>query len=160
MCSSDLFATSYELGQYALWGAGLATLLAFGSSVVSRIGGVGVLAIVAIIGLWPVALTGHAAGTLDHDAAVNLQMFHLVGLAVWMGGLVSLVVVRRWLADDLAATVRRYSTLAAWSFALVAVSGVWGAWLRLPSPGAVMSPYGALLGLKAVAIVCLAIAGW
>ena len=40
------------------------------------------------------ALTGHAAGTLNHDDAVNLQFFHLVGISVWLGGLIALVLVR------------------------------------------------------------------
>ena len=47
------------------------------------------------VALWPMALTGHAAGTLDHDDAVNLQLFHLVGISVWLGGLMALVLVRR-----------------------------------------------------------------
>ena len=36
----------------------------------------------AVLALWPLALVGHAAGSTDHDAAVNSLAFHLAGVAV------------------------------------------------------------------------------
>lgn len=154
------FALNFELGQYALWGAGFGAMVALGCAMSSRITGVGLTTVIAVVGLWPMALTGHAAGTLDHDEAVNLQLFHLLGIAVWLGGLVALVVVRRQLGGGLGPTVRRYSSLAGWCLVLVTASGVLGAWLRMPSAASVASPYGALLGLKVAAVVALAAAGW
>lgn len=154
------FAGAYELGQYALWGAALAAIVAFGCAVATRITTVGVVTVVALLALWPVALTGHAAGTLDHDEAVNLQMFHLVAVAVWLGGLLALVLIRHHLTTGLDAVVRRYSALAGWCLLLVTVSGLLGAWLRLPGPGSVASSYGVVLGLKLVAVLALAGAGW
>ncbi|WP_167289009.1 cytochrome c oxidase assembly protein [Nocardioides seonyuensis] len=154
------FFVRFELGRYALWGAGFAALVALGCAMSSRMGGVGVTTVIAVVGLWPIALTGHAAGILNHDEAVNLQMFHLLGIAVWMGGLVSLVVVRRQLGGGLGPTVRRYSTLAGWCVVLVTMSGLFAAWLRLPSIASVASPYGLLLGMKLTAVSALAGAGW
>lgn len=154
------FGTSYELGRYALWGAGLAALVALSGALSARPFGLGITTALSVAALWPIALTGHAAGTLDHDAAVNLQMFHLLGTAVWAGGLLALVVVRRPVGPQLGVTVRRYSTLAGWCLVAVAVSGLAGAWLRLPSLGSVASSYGVLLGLKVAAVAALAGAGW
>jgi hypothetical protein len=91
---------------------------------------------------------------------VNLQLFHLVGTSVWLGGLVALALVRRQLTDALPATVRRYSILAGWCLGLVTLSGIGGAWLRLPSAASVLSSYGAILGLKLAAVTMPAAAGW
>ena len=157
---ATFFAFGFEVGQYGLWGAALASVVAAGCIVSSRLGGVGITAVLAVVALWPMALTGHAAGTLNHDEAVNLQLIHLVGINVWVGGLIALVLARRLLGASLVVTVRRYSTLAGWCLALVTVSGILGAWLRLPSPSALLSSYGALLALKLGAVVLLAGAGW
>ncbi|WP_175507434.1 cytochrome c oxidase assembly protein [Nocardioides alpinus] len=154
------FAFEFELGRYGLWGAALAAAVATGCVLATRVGGVGFIALLAIAALWPMALTGHAAGSLNHDEAVNLQLFHLIGISVWLGGLIALVLVGRLLGESLAATVRRYSTLAGGCLVMVTVSGVVGAWLRLPSASAALSPYGVILALKLVAVAMLAAAGW
>jgi len=150
------FATSYELGQYLLWGAVLAAAVAATCALASSVAFLGVAALLSLAGLWPMALTGHAAGTLQHIDAVNLQMFHLVGIGVWAGGLLALVLLRPYLGTGAGAPIRHFSTLATWGLLLVTVSGVLGAALRLPSPGAIVSTYGALLGLKLAAVVVLA----
>jgi putative copper resistance protein D len=154
------FAFGFELGQYGLWGAGLAALVATGCALSSSVGGLGLTTLVALVALWPMALTGHAAGSLSHDDAVNLQYFHLVGISVWLGGLAALVLARRHLGEALVSTVRRYSTLAGWCLVVVTASGLWGAWLRLPSVSAIWSSYGAMLSVKLAAVVALAAAGW
>lgn len=154
------FARSYELGQYLLWGAALAAVVAVGSAVLQRTPTLGLVAAIALVALWPIALTGHAAGTLNHDDAVNLQMMHLVGISVWFGGLLAVALIWRQLGPSLSSVVRRYSVLAGWCLVLVSASGLAGAWLRLPSPGAVWSYYGALLAAKVGAVACLAAAGW
>ncbi len=154
------FGTDFELGRYALWGAGIAALVALSGALSSRPSGLGLTTVLAMVGLWPIALTGHAAGTLDHDAAVNLQMFHLLGIAVWAGGLLALVVVRRHLGQQLGSAVARYSTLAGWCLVVVAASGLAGAWLRLPAWDSLVSSYGLLIGVKVAAVVALAGAGW
>ena len=154
------FGTSFELGRYALWGAGAAALVALSGALSSRPSGLGLTTVLALAGLWPIALTGHAAGTLDHDEAVNLQMFHLLGIAVWAGGLLALVLVRRHLGQELGSTVGRYSTLAGWCLVVVTASGLAGAWLRLPAWDSVVSSYGLVIGVKVVAVVALAGAGW
>lgn len=160
MTEAAFFALEYELGQYGLWSAALAAAVAVGCVISTRLGGAGITTVMALVALWPIALTGHAAGTLNHDEAVNLQLFHLVGISVWLGGLVGVILVRRLGGDLLVATARRYSTLAGWCLVLVTLSGVYGAWLRLPSVASVMSPYGIVLGLKLLAVLALAVAGW
>ena len=154
------FAQSYELGQYLLWGAGLAAAVAVGCALLRRAGGLGLMTALSLVALWPTALTGHAAGTLNHDEAVNLQMAHLVAVAVWAGGLIAIMVVGRRLRDDLTVTAQRFSTLAGWCLVLVAVSGVLGAVLRLQRVDAVWSGYGAMVALKTVLFLAAGALGW
>ncbi|GAW56478.1 cytochrome c oxidase assembly protein [Nocardioides sp. PD653] len=150
------FAENFELGRYLTISSAIAAFVSVGCLIARRTVSMGLLAVVALLGLWPMALTGHAAGTLEHDNAVNLQAMHLLGVSVWAGGLIALLVTRRRLGDSLVPTVRRYSTLAGCSLVLVAVSGALGALLRVPELSDLGSSYGALLALKvgAFAVLC------
>ncbi|WP_343992674.1 cytochrome c oxidase assembly protein, partial [Nocardioides dubius] len=156
-----LFARSFDLGTYLVWGAGLATLIAIGATFVQRVGGTGWLLALSVAGLWTLALTGHAAGTANHEEAVNYQFIHLLGIGIWAGALAALAWVRRDLsAEHLATAVRRFSVLAAWSLAGVGISGVLGAALRIPRLSDLWTDYGVLVLLKVGALVLLGIAGW
>ena len=154
------FAQEYEAGQYLAWGAALAAVVACGCVFARSTGVLGLTTVAAVVALWPSALTGHAAGSLNHDDAVNLQMVHLLAVAVWVGGLVALVLVSRRLGDDLAVTVSRFSTLAGWCLVLVASSGVLGTVLRLRDVDAVFSLYGAVVALKSALLLAAGGLGW
>ncbi|MFE3589010.1 cytochrome c oxidase assembly protein [Streptomyces niveus] len=116
--------------------------------------------LLAVAGLLPPAFTGHSAGAGNHDAAVTSLALHLVGVAVWVGGLALLLVaaVRRDAGLDTA--VRRFSALAFWAFVAVAASGVVNAVVRLPSAADVFSSrYGVLVLLKTVVLLILGALG-
>lgn len=155
------FARNYELGTYLAASAVLAAAVAVGALLARRTTAAGLLLVLAVAGLWPMALTGHAATSSGHDDAVNLQAMHLLGLSVWAGGLGALVLTRRRLdSSAMLPTVERYSRLALWSLPLVAFSGLMGGLLRLPEPRAAFSVYGALLGFKVLAVGVLVALGW
>jgi putative copper resistance protein D len=118
------------------------------------------LALGTLVAVVILALTGHAAGSASHEDAVNALGVHLLGVVVWTGGLLAVVVMRRALGDDLGATVARYSTVAAWCFGAVALTGVQQAWIRLGSIDGLFTAYGAVVALKTVAIVALGVLGW
>lgn len=118
------------------------------------------LALATLVALVIQALTGHAAGSASHETAVNALGIHLVGISVWVGGLIALVIMRPRLGRDLGVTVARYSTLAAWCYALVALSGVQQAWIRIGDPSGLATPYGLLLVAKIAILVVLGVAGW
>lgn len=157
---SLFFAQNFELGQYLSASSGLALLVTLGCLLARSRSAVGLLVLIAVAGLWPMALTGHAAGTLNHDDAVNLQFFHLAGIAVWVGGLGAIVLVRRCLDEHLHVVVARYSSLAGWSFVVVGASGLFGAVLRLPGASALWSGYGAVLAVKVGALSVAGALGW
>lgn len=153
------FATEFELGRYLALNLGAALIVAIGASMARTTGGIAVVATVGVVGLWPVALTGHAAGSLNHDIAVTAQMFHLLGLSVWLGGLVALLVVAGMREVGLAAAVRHYSTLALWGFGLTAGSGLVNALLRVDAWSQLATTYGLALLTKVLLLAALAAAG-
>ncbi len=68
---------------------------------------------------------------------------HLVFVSVWLGGLVTLVLIRGTLGPGRLVTVlARYSTLALVCFIVVAVSGYVSAEIRVGSIENILSPYG------------------
>lgn len=154
----DDFALDFELGRYYALNALAGLLIPLGAFFARSTSGAGLLALLGLVGLWPIALTGHAAGALDHDIAVNSQAFHLAGTSVWLGGLVALVYASP-LLENLSAAVRRYSTLALWCFALVTFSSLLNTILRIETWSSLASAYGLILMAKAAALAALMVAG-
>lgn len=148
------FSTT-ELGQAWLATALLAavvTVLCFAVRSPALIAGVAVIAAAA---LWPVAQTGHTGGTADHDAAVTSVYLHSVFAAVWVGGLLTIAVLRPLLRENLPIVLRRYSTIALIAFVVVAASGLVSAQLRVGGLDALATPYGLLVIAKVVALIGL-----
>jgi len=114
----------------------------------------------AFLALVPLALSGHASGSDDHSNAVNALGVHLLSVTIWVGGLAAVLVLYRALGDTRSVAVRRYSTLAGWCFAGVAISGIINSVIRVGSVSNLTTTYGLLIIVKAVALVLLGIAGW
>ncbi|KHL11083.1 putative copper resistance protein D [Mumia flava] len=114
----------------------------------------------ALAGFVPQALSGHSAGSGSHDLAVVSMMFHLAAAALWVGGLGALAWIAVRGSRRLGAAVRRFSVLAAWCVALLAVSGVLNAATRLDGWSSLLSRYGLLVGAKVAALVALGVLGW
>ena len=154
-----LFTTSIELGRYLalnlVAGAILTVLaLAFQGLTASIL-----LAAFGLLGLVPLALTGHAAGAANHAMAVNSIGLHLVAVTIWVGGLVALVLVRDSDPERQENLVKRYSTLALIAFLIVAISGVSVSIINLGKIENLFFPYGLLVSLKAAALLLLGAIG-
>ena len=135
-------------------------LAGFARRTVTRVGA-GVLLVLAVAALLPVLFTGHAATTTDHDLATSSLVVHVVAAALWVGGLLAMLVCARADSYVLAAALPRFSTLALACFVLVGFSGALSAFVRLgPSAQTWVSPYGALLLAKASALVVIGWLGW
>lgn len=114
----------------------------------------------AVAGTTTLALGGHAASESGHGLAMFSMTGHIAAASVWVGGLAGL----GWLAlsagDLLHAAVRRFSRLALICAAVVAVSGVVSALVRVPDVVALAgSPYGLVLLLKVIALTTLIVFG-
>lgn len=115
----------------------------------------------ALTALIPPAFSGHSASSGSHGLAVVSLLVHVVGVALWVGGLAGLAWVSVVGSRRLPYGVARFSTLAAWCIAVVALSGAVNAALRLGDPAALVgSGYGALVLVKTSAIVGLGLLGW
>jgi putative copper resistance protein D len=154
------FAWGLEVTRVGLISLGLAAAVAAGAAVASSRPAMAWLAALSVLAVLPLALAGHAAGAANHDTAVNTLAVHLVGVTLWLGGLLALAVMRPQLGSDLGVTVQRYSTLALWSFVAVAVSGVLNATLRLGGLDGLATAYGLLVVAKVLALVAMGYAGW
>lgn len=117
-------------------------------------------AALAVLALAILALAGHAAGAAAHDTAVNSLAVHIIAAAGWLGGLGGLVILRSSLGRDFGVSVERYSVLAGWCYGGVLVSGLIAASLRLGTLSDLTSSYGTILGIKALVICVLGLAGW
>jgi len=113
----------------------------------------------AFLGLLPLAVSGHAAGTQGHGMAVNALGLHLVAVSVWVGGLVAAVALRSADQESNLTVARRYSSLALFAFVVIAVSGVGAASVRLASPAQLFTPYGQLILLKAAILLVVGLLG-
>jgi putative copper resistance protein D len=154
------FVWELEVTRVAVISLVLAAVVAAGAAVARTRVAMAWLSVLSVIAVLPLALAGHAAGAANHDTAVNALALHLVGVVVWLGGLVALAVMRPQLGSDLGVTVQRYSTLALWAFVAVALSGVQSAWLRLGDLDGLATSYGLLVVLKVAALAALGYAGW
>ncbi|MFP5347955.1 MAG: cytochrome c oxidase assembly protein [Actinomycetes bacterium] len=154
------FVLQIELTRYLLIGVLIAALVSALAFVVRTPLGAGVVALLAAAAWFPVALTGHAAGASNHELAVSGWWLHALGVGVWFGGLAVLVLLRPRLGAELPDVADRFSTLAGYGFALVVVSGVANAWLRLEEPSDLLHGYGLLVLGKIVATLLLGAAGW
>ncbi|MEO6606338.1 MAG: cytochrome c oxidase assembly protein [Aeromicrobium sp.] len=115
----------------------------------------------ALATLAPITLTGHAASSGSHDLATTSLLLHVVGVSLWVGGLVSLGWVALRGSKRLDAAIIRFSAVALWAFAIVGVSGLVNASVRLGSFGEVFgSTYGRLVLLKVTALVVLGAFGY
>jgi putative copper resistance protein D len=73
---------------------------------------------------------------------------HMVAAAVWIGGLATLVLLRRALGTELLAAARRYSTLALLSFLGLAISGVAAGVTGIGALDGLATQYGLILLAK------------
>lgn len=154
------FWTQTELGQSLIAVCVGVALAAIGATTARTVVGGAWAAAFGLLALVPLSLGGHAAGSLDHGNSVDSLLLHLVGVTVWVGGLAALLAFARPLGDRLPVVAARYSTLAAWCFVLVALSGAINAYLRLGGLANLATSYGLLVLGKTVALLLLGAAGW
>lgn len=154
------YLTSVRLGQtwliMTLAGA-LITVLCFA---VRRQGLLLVVVVVGIAALVRLSNEGHAGGTASHDLATTSILLHTLFAGVWLGGLVTIAVIRPVLVDGrLEVVLRRYSTFALIAFVVVAISGYLNAAVRVGSLPSLLTPYGLLVLVKVAALLALGLFG-
>ncbi len=118
------------------------------------------VAILAIASLVPMATLGHSGEEANHNIAVTALLLHIVGAAVWLGGLLLMVMVRPIMdAARLNAAMLRYSSIALVAFVVVAISGSVRAVIGVGEWSALASPYGVLVLVKVFALLAIGVLG-
>ncbi|MGZ4649475.1 MAG: cytochrome c oxidase assembly protein [Kineosporiaceae bacterium] len=154
------FVTQTDLGRALAAQLVLAAVTAITAFFAGSAGGAVWLLVLTLACLAPQALAGHAASLTGHTLAVASLLVHILAAALWCGGLFALVVAARRGVAGMRYAVPRFSTLALWCFAAVAVSGVVNAAVRLGTLDALLgSQYGGLVLAKAGALLVLAAFG-
>ncbi|MGX1792389.1 cytochrome c oxidase assembly protein [Microbacterium sp. NPDC055312] len=140
--------------------------------------GIMLTAVLAAASFLPMATQGHSGDVAGHTVAVNAILMHTIGAAVWVGGVLLLVILRHLDAKaakaakagkaktakpdariDLPVLVARYSSLAIAAFVVVAFSGVARTVVALGEWGELLSPYGLIVIGKTVALLGLGLFG-
>ena len=155
-----VFVTEIALGRILLTTVIAGAVTCVAALVVTGPLGALLVTVGPLVALVLTAQTGHAAGTADHHLAISTMFLHLVAVAVWLGGLAAIALLLPRLGADLPATVARYSTMAAWCFVGVAVSGIVNSTIRLGGIDGLGTRYGMLVVVKALLTLALGALGW
>ncbi|SDG35409.1 putative copper resistance protein D [Sinosporangium album] len=104
----------------ALASAGIGLLaLRFGESVPAEM-----RIVIALFGLLPIPVTGHAVDSVWHDPIMISMELHVLGAALWTGGLLATMLFVAWDRELLASTLPKFSKLASVCLVVVSVSGL------------------------------------
>lgn len=126
------------------------------------LGGAGLLLALALAATW--AGADHAAVGLQVGLALPLDMLHIVAMAVWLGGLVTLLVglsVPREHGGVGAEAVGVFSRTAFWCVTVLVATGVYQAWRGVGSWSALTgTDYGRLLLVKVGCVAVLLAVAW
>jgi len=118
------------------------------------------VAILAIAALVPMGTQGHSGEESHHDAAMMALILHIIAAAIWLGGLVLMIVIRPLVGRDAIATaMSRYSSMALAAFVVVAISGTVRAAIGVGAWENLATPYGAILLVKVGALLVLGLLG-
>lgn len=165
------YILNISLGQAWAWMIVIAAVVSSLAFVVRSPVGVALSAVFSLFGIIPLSLIGHSAGGDDHWGAVNGILLHLLGLCIWVGGIVVLACVAPLLHAPapgkfsstrpvLAGVVlQRFSALATLAFFVVFASGVVSAMVRMDHWSQLLSGYGGLVMIKAVLTLVLGVMG-
>ena len=154
------FLTVADVGRSGLLSFVIAASVCALSFVIRSRSAVAGTAVLAFTGLLPLILNSHAEGVGDHADNTMFLVLHVGAAAVWLGGLVAVVVLHRVLAPErLGTVVGRYSTLALAAFVVLGFSGSLMAWDQLGSPSNLGTTYGLIVVAKSAAFGVLGIFG-
>jgi putative copper resistance protein D len=152
------FVMETNLGRLLLIATGLSVVATTVVAIARRPFWLAVAFLVAVASAWPFAEMSHSGTMANHGLAINSLVLHIVFVSLWTGGLTTTVVAMAFGANR-ADALRRYSSIALLSIAMVAITGTASAIIRIGSFDNLGSEYGILVLVKATAVVILALLG-
>ncbi|MFJ7187433.1 copper resistance CopC/CopD family protein [Streptomyces bacillaris] len=107
------------------------------------------------------AMSEHASTGIQEGIAMPVDVLHLLAVAAWLGGLVSLLVALYRTPDIGSEAVRRFSRVAFASVLVLAATGIYQSWRQVGSWSALTGTrYGQLLIVKVALIALLLAVAW
>ncbi|WP_240324050.1 copper resistance protein CopC [Streptomyces cavourensis] len=107
------------------------------------------------------AMSEHASTGIQAGIAMPVDVLHLLAVAAWLGGLVSLLVALYRTPDIGSEAVRRFSRVAFGSVLVLAATGIYQSWRQVGSWSALTGTrYGQLLIVKVALIALLLAVAW
>jgi putative copper resistance protein D len=101
--------------------------------------------VIALLSIVSPVFQSHGSATGNHGLALGSQVFHVIAICFWVGGLFGLTQLDK---NQKVIALPRFSAIALWSAIAVAVSGAATAFTRLDSISDWQSKYGAITILK------------
>ena len=122
---------------------------------------------IALFGLLPLPLTGHASNWAYHDLSMVVMELHVVTASAWAGTLGAVIVFLARRPELLAVALPRYSRLATWCVLIVGATGVFTGLLELALSPVTSLPeslwstrFGVLVLVKAGLFAVIAASRW
>ena len=151
------FLTQVTLGQYFLFQTLISVVALLSAKKIQRINTTISLLVLSIIGIIFPVFQSHAASSGSHSLAIGSLVVHVVGLALWVGGIFALIFID---SKDRIIAVPRFSVLALWSAIAVVISGSANAWVRLDFKSAWQTTYALVVVAKIVLTIALLAMGY
>jgi len=101
--------------------------------------------VIALLSIVSPVFQSHGSAIGNHGLALGSQVFHVIAICFWVGGLFGLTQLDK---NQKVIALPRFSAIALWSAIAVAVSGAATAFTRLDSISDWQSKYGAITILK------------
>ena len=151
------FVTQVVLGRYLLAQTIVAFIVGFLLLRVKRVIPTLFLLIVSLISIAAPALQSHSASGGSHALATGSMILHVIGLALWVGGLFALSYIK---GEERKPAILRFSVMALWAAIVVVLSGLINAWARLNFRDAWDTSYARVVVLKTIITAVLLYMGY
>ena len=111
----------------------------------------------AMLGLIAPVFQSHSASAGSHSLAIGSLVVHVIALALWVGGVIAVVLISH---SDRDVALARFSHLALWAAIAVVISGIANAWARLDFSAAWSSGYARIVIAKSILTSALIVIGY
>jgi cytochrome c oxidase assembly factor CtaG/putative copper export protein len=142
------FVTQISLGKFLALQAIGALFVAIVVRNLNRVTQFSLTLLLAIAALSAPIFQSHAASGGSHLMAIGTLIVHVIALAMWVGGLIAILITVEIDQATREIALKRFSQMAFWTAIAVVISGTVNAWIRMNFSGAWQGTYGLLLAQK------------
>lgn len=146
------FVTQVDLGRYLAIQLLLIASVLISIFFIKKVLSSSILLAFSLITLVIPVFQSHAAAAGSHSLAIGALVIHVLALSLWVGGILSLIMIS---PKDRSLALPRFSQLALWAAIAAVISGIVSAWIRLNFQSAWSTAYSRVIALKIIFTVIL-----